>query len=219
MPEKRLRLGIQISGRGSNMQALIAAASDPAFPAEVALVISNKADAAGLQKASAAGILTKVIPHRDFSSREEFDKALDAEHRNAGVDLICNAGFMRVLSPWFVDRWRGRSLNIHPSLLPSFAGTDVHGQVLRSGVRFSGCTVHYVDDGVDQGPIIVQAVVPVLAGDDEDTLATRVLTAEHKAYPLAVRLIAEGRVKIEGNRTLVLGDAQLSETLMLLNPS
>jgi phosphoribosylglycinamide formyltransferase-1 len=192
----KLKLGVLISGRGSNLQALIDAAADLSYPAEIALVISNKADAGGLSRAEAAGIATKVIPHKEFASREAFDAALDKALRDAGVGLVCLAGFMRLLTPGFSQGWRDRLINIHPSLLPSFKGLDSHAQALKAGVRFSGCTVHFVRPEMDAGPIILQAAVPVHDGDDEDRLAARILEAEHKSYPLAVRLIAEGRITV-----------------------
>ena len=192
----RVRTAVLISGRGSNLQALIDAATDPTYPAEIALVISNKADAGGLARAEAAGIATKVIPHKQFASREAFETALDGALREAGVGLVCLAGFMRLLTAGFAEGWHDRLINIHPSLLPSFKGLDSHAQALAAGVRFSGCTVHFVRPEMDAGPIILQAAVPVHDGDDEDGLAARILEAEHKCYPLAVRLIAEGRIRI-----------------------
>jgi phosphoribosylglycinamide formyltransferase 1 len=192
----KLKLGILISGRGSNLQALIDATADPSFPAEIALVISNRADAGGLARAEAAGIATKVIPHKDFASREAFDAALDGALRKAGVGLVCLAGFMRLLTAGFAEGWHDRLINIHPSLLPAFKGLDSHAQALKAGVRFSGCTVHFVRPEMDAGPIIVQAAVPVHDGDDEDRLAARILAAEHKCYRLAVRLMAEGRISV-----------------------
>jgi phosphoribosylglycinamide formyltransferase-1 len=192
----RLKLGVLISGRGSNLQALIDATADPSFPAEIALVISNRTDAGGLARAGAAGIATKVIPHKEFASREAFDTALDTALRQADVGLVCLAGFMRLLTAGFSQGWHDRLINIHPSLLPSFKGLDSHAQALAAGVRFSGCTVHFVRPEMDAGPIILQAAVPVHDGDDEDALAARILEAEHKCYPLAVRLIAEGRISI-----------------------
>jgi phosphoribosylglycinamide formyltransferase-1 len=207
----KLKIGVLISGRGSNLQALIDAARDESYPAEIALVISNKADAAGLARAAAAGIRTEVIPHRQFADRQAFDAALDASLAAAGVGLVCLAGFMRILTPWFAERWRDRLLNIHPSLLPAFKGLDPHAQALAAGVRFSGCTVHFVTPEMDSGPIIVQAAVPVLDGDDEHRLADRILEAEHRCYPLAVRLIAEGRVRVSGQRVLVADAAAPAE--------
>jgi phosphoribosylglycinamide formyltransferase-1 len=192
----KLKLGVLISGRGSNLQALIEAVTDPTYPAEIALVISNRADAAGLARAEAAGIPTKVIPHKQYATREDFDSALTAALREADVGLVCLAGFMRLLTAGFAEDWHDRLINIHPSLLPSFKGLNSHAQALAAGVRFSGCTVHFVRPEMDAGPIILQAAVPVHDGDDEDALAARILTAEHRCYPLAVKLIAEGRVRV-----------------------
>jgi phosphoribosylglycinamide formyltransferase-1 len=213
---EKLKLGFLISGRGSNLQALIDATSEPGFPAEIALVISNKADAGGLDRAKEAGIATKVIPHKEFANREAFDTALDATLRAAGVELVCLAGFMRLLTAGFAESWHDRLINIHPSLLPSFKGLDSHGQALKAGVRFSGCTVHFVRPEMDAGPIILQAAVPVLDGDDEDALAARILEAEHRCYPLAVRLIAEGRISLENEIVRVAG-GRFAEA-PLLNP-
>jgi len=192
----KLKLGVLISGRGSNLQALIDAAADPAYPAEIALVISNRADAGGLDRAKAACIPTKVIPHTEYATREDFDSALTATLRAADVGLVCLAGFMRLLTAGFAEDWHDRLINIHPSLLPSFKGLNSHAQALAAGVRFSGCTVHFVRPEMDAGPIILQAAVPVHDGDDEDALAARILTAEHRCYPLAVKLIAEGRIRV-----------------------
>ena len=215
----RLRLGVLISGRGSNLQALIDAAADPAFPAEIALVLSNRADAYGLERAAQAGIATAVVSHRDFpGDKPAFEAAMDAALRAAGVELVCLAGFMRLLSPWFVEAWHDRLINIHPSLLPSFKGLDTHQRALDAGVRVHGCTVHYVRSEMDVGPIIVQAAVPVLADDDSHSLADRVLAQEHRAYPLAVRLIAEGRVRVADERVRIEGHAPGGDTV-LLNPA
>jgi phosphoribosylglycinamide formyltransferase-1 len=194
----KLRLGVLISGRGSNLQALIDACADPAFPAEIALVVSNVASAGGLDRAAAAGIPTRVIAHRGFASRAEFDAALSAALRAADIGLVCLAGFMRLLTAGFVAEWHDRLINIHPSLLPSFKGIHVHERVLEAGVRLTGCTVHYVRAEMDDGPIIVQAAVPVLPGDAVADLEARVLRAEHLCYPAAVRLIAEGRATVDG---------------------
>jgi phosphoribosylglycinamide formyltransferase-1 len=198
----RARVGILISGRGSNMRSLIAAATEPAYPAAIALVISNVGNAEGLKYAAAAGIPTKVIPHKAYASREEFDRALDAALAEAGVEIVCLAGFMRILSDWFARQWEGRVVNIHPSLLPLFKGTHVHEQVLHAGVRVSGCTVHFVVPELDAGPIIAQAAVPVEIGDTPETLAARVLVEEHKLYPAALKLLAEGRVRLKGGQVL-----------------
>lgn len=212
----RLKLGILISGRGSNMQALIEACRAPDYPAEVALVISNEPDAAGLAHAAQAGIAVKTIDHRDFQDRETFDAALDRALAGAGVELVALAGFMRLLSAGFVQRWRDRLINIHPSLLPAFKGLDVHRRVLAAGVRISGCTVHFVRPEMDQGPIIVQAAVPVGPDDTEASLAARVLASEHRIYPLAVRLIATGKATVTGE-TVRLADTPVA-TDGLINP-
>jgi phosphoribosylglycinamide formyltransferase-1 len=203
----RLKVAVLISGRGSNLQALIDACAKPGFPTEIVLVISNRADAAGLQRAAEARIATAVIPHRDYPSREAFDAALTAALERARIDLVCLAGFMRLLTPGFVEHWRDRLINIHPSLLPSFPGLDTHARALTQGVRFTGCTVHFVRAEMDNGPIIVQASVPVLQGDTAEKLAARVLAAEHRAYPLALKLIGEGKVKVVGERAEIAGAA------------
>ena len=213
----RLRVGVLISGRGSNLQALIEATSDPAYPAEIALVVANQPDAGGLQRARSVGIRTEIINHRAFNAKQGFEASIDAALRGAKVELVCLAGFMRILTPWFVERWRDRLINIHPSLLPAFKGLDTHERVLATGARFTGCTVHFVRPDVDDGPIIVQAVVPVMPGDNPDTLAARVLGAEHRCYPLAVRLIAEGRVQIRDDRADIRHAAAPAE-VMMFNP-
>ncbi len=197
---ERLRLAALISGRGSNLQALIDTCRAADFPAEIRLVISNRPNAAGLDYAAQAGIDALVIDHTDFPDRTTFEKRLDCCLHDAGIELVCLAGFMRLLTAEFVGSWRNRLVNIHPSLLPAFRGTKVHERVIAAGVRISGCTVHYVRPEVDSGPIILQAAVPVHQSDDPNTLAERVLRAEHQTYPQAVRLIAEGRVNIEGDR-------------------
>jgi phosphoribosylglycinamide formyltransferase 1 len=192
----RLRLGLLISGRGSNLQALIDACAAPDFPAAIVLVISNKPDAAGLVRAKRAGIATSTISHREPG----FEDALDGALRGAAVELVCLAGFMRVLSADFVGRWHDRLINIHPSLLPAFPGLDTHRRALEAGVKVAGCTVHFVRAEIDAGPIILQEQVLVLPGDTEASLAARVLEAEHRIYPQAVRLIAEGRVTVRDER-------------------
>lgn len=196
MTEKS-KVGVLISGRGSNLRSLIEACADASFPAEIVLVISNVAGAGGLTYASDAGIPFKVIPHKTFSSREAFDAAVDAALNDAGVDLVCEAGFMRIHNEGFVRKWQRRIINIHPSLLPSFKGTHVHEQAIAAGVKMSGCTVHFVAAEVDSGPIIAQSAVPVLEGDTPESLAARVLEEEHKLYPLALRLVVEGRVRAD----------------------
>jgi phosphoribosylglycinamide formyltransferase-1 len=209
-----MRLGVLISGRGSNLQALMAACAGPAYPAEIPIVISDRADAAGLVRAAAAGIPTVVVAH---PSRGAFAAAVDACLREAQVDLVCLAGFMRLLDHGFVGEWRDRMVNIHPSLLPAFPGLHAQRQALVAGVRFAGCTVHFVRPEVDTGPIIAQAVVPVCPGDDEQRLAARILAAEHRLYPFSVRLVAEGRTRISGG-TVEIKDWQVPE-LAALNPN
>jgi phosphoribosylglycinamide formyltransferase 1 len=213
----RVRTAVLISGRGSNLAALIAACARPDSPAEIALVISNRPHAAGLQHAAAAGIATKVIDHHPFQAREEFDRAVSEALEASDIRLVCLAGFMRLLSPWFTERWRDRVLNIHPSLLPAFPGLDTHRRALAAGVRFSGCTVHFVRAALDAGPIIVQGVVPVHRDDTPETLADRVLLAEHRCYPLALHLAASGRARIEGEQVRIDG-AAAPETIVI-NPA
>ena len=201
----KLRLGILISGRGSNMRALIDACADSAYPAQIVVVISNVPEAPGLAHAAAAGIATVVIDHKAYAERSAFDDALHAALLSRKVDLVCLAGFMRLLTEAFVDRWRDRLVNIHPSLLPAFRGLRVHERVIAYGARFSGCTVYFVRPVMDDGPIIVQAVVAVQADDDPERLAARVLAEEHRIYPLAVRLIAEGRARVIDERVVIAG--------------
>jgi phosphoribosylglycinamide formyltransferase-1 len=196
MAEKRVkkRVAVLISGRGSNMVALIEAAKAPDYPAEIVLVVSNRPDASGLARAREAGIATALVDHKTFGKdREAFEHALDAQMATHRIDLICLAGFMRLLTPWFVTRWSGRMLNIHPALLPQFKGLDTHRRALEAGVLRHGATVHFVGVEMDAGPIITQDSVPVLPGDTEKTLAARVLELEHRIYPQALRLVAEGQ--------------------------
>ena len=180
------KIAILISGRGSNMRALVEAAQKKNFPAKIVMVASNKPQAAGLDYAQQHDIPTAIIDHRRFEDRETFEHALDDVLRNAGIDLICLAGFMRVLTPWFISRWQGRLINIHPAILPSYKGLHTHERALADGVKIHGCTVHHVVPEVDAGPIIAQAGVPVLENDTPDTLGARVLAAEHRLYPLAL---------------------------------
>jgi phosphoribosylglycinamide formyltransferase-1 len=201
----KLKLAVLISGRGSNLQALIDACKDTRFPAEIVLVISNNPDASGMSRAVTEGIPVLAINHRLFKSRAEFDEQMTMAMENSGVELVCLAGFMRLLSDQFCQHWHNRMINIHPSLLPSFKGLDVHQAALDAGVRFSGCTVHYVRPEMDSGPIIIQAAVPILPGDTADKLATRILAEEHRIYPEAVRLIATNNVRIEDNRAIISG--------------
>ncbi len=203
----RKRVAILISGRGSNMAALIAAAQADGYPAEIALVISNRPDGTGLAVAQAAGVKTAVVDHAPFGSdRAEFERAVQAQLTAERIELVCLAGFMRRLTPWLVTEWDGRMLNIHPALLPAFKGLDTHARALAAGVKIHGATVHFVAPEVDSGAIVVQGAVPVLAGDDEASLAARVLKIEHRIYPLALRWLAAGRLRIVDGRCLVDGD-------------
>lgn len=196
----RTRTAILISGRGSNMVSLIEAARAPDHPAEIALVLSNRPDAGGLARAQEAGIATVALDHKAFPDRESFEQAMDVALAEAGIELVCLAGFMRVLTPWFVRRWEGRMINIHPSLLPLFRGTRTHEQVLEAGMRVHGCTVHFVVPELDAGPIIAQACVPVHPGDDPAVLAERVLVEEHRIYPQALADVASGRAALRDGR-------------------
>jgi phosphoribosylglycinamide formyltransferase-1 len=196
------RVAILISGRGSNMVSLLDAARSRDFPASIALVVSNRPDAAGLDKARLAGIEALVLDHKAYASRETFEKALDAALIDHGIDFICLAGFMRVLTPWFVERWAGRMLNIHPSLLPLFRGTHTHERALAEGVLVHGCTVHFVVPELDAGPIVAQAAVPVVPGDTPESLAARVIVQEHILYPQALRMVCSGAARLEGNRVV-----------------
>jgi phosphoribosylglycinamide formyltransferase 1 len=198
----RRRMGVLISGRGSNMVSLVEATKAPDYPAVVAVVVANRPEAAGLEGARAAGIETVVIDHKAYSSREGFEEALDAALAERSLELICLAGFMRVLTPWFVARWAGRVLNIHPSLLPLFRGTGTHERALAAGVLVHGCTVHYVVPDLDAGPIVAQAAVPVIPGDTAESLAERVLAQEHVVYPRAVRMICSGEAHLAGGRVV-----------------
>ncbi len=187
----RLRVAVLISGRGSNMASLLEAAADPAYPAEIALVLSNRPEAPGLARAAAAGVEALAIDHRPFGrDRAAHEAAIDDALRARRIGLVCLAGYMRLLTPLLVGRWAGRMLNIHPSLLPAFPGLDTHARALAAGVKLHGCTVHRVTDIMDDGPILAQAAVPVLPGDDEAALAARVLAQEHLLYPRALRLAA-----------------------------
>jgi phosphoribosylglycinamide formyltransferase-1 len=190
------RVAILISGRGSNMRALIEAAKEKDYPAEIVLVLSNIADAGGLEFARKHDIPTEVIDHTKFPSREIFDNAMDVALKAANVEIVALAGFMRLLSPRFVESWRGRMINIHPSLLPAYKGLHTHKRAIEAGEKFHGCTVHFVTPELDDGPTILQAKVPLLPGDAEDALAARVLEQEHKIYPQALRLVAEGKAKL-----------------------
>ena len=198
----RKRVGVLISGRGSNLQALINACKKRDYPAEIVMVISNVHQAQGLLRAEAALIPTLTVNHKDFPSREAFETILDTGLNEAGVEILCNAGFMRLLTPEFVARWRDRHLNIHPSLLPAFRGLHTHERVIAAGCKISGCTVHFVRPEMDEGPIVAQAAVPVLAGDTPESLGARVLETEHRLYPHALALVASGAVSVQGERVI-----------------
>lgn len=214
----RKRVAVLISGRGSNLASLLEAAREPDHPAALTLVISNRPAAPGLARAEAAGLPTRVIDHQAFGTRLAFERALDRALDESGIELVCLAGFMRVLTPWFVERWSGRMLNIHPSLLPSFKGLHTHAQALAAGVLVHGCTVHFVVPDLDSGPIVAQAAVPVHPGDDEATLAARVLEQEHRLYPLALALVAGERARLEGGRT-VFADVHALGSAALISPA
>ncbi len=196
-------VAVLISGGGTNLQALIDACAEDDFPANIKLVISNNPRAKGLERAKKAGISTKVINHRDYETREDFDDQIHEALNECGVKLICLAGFMRILDARFVNRWRNRMLNIHPSLLPSFKGLHTQERALEAGVRFTGCTVHFVNPELDDGPIITQAAIAINPDDTAETLATKVLEKEHIIYPQALKLVAEGRVRVVGNRVTI----------------
>ena len=210
----RKRTAVLISGRGSNMTSLIAAAQDADFPAEIALVLSNRPDAAGLATASAKGIATAAIDHKLHPGREAFEAEMQKVLEVHRIDFICLAGFMRLLTASFVERWTGRMINIHPAILPSYKGLHTHERALADGVKLHGATVHYVVPEMDAGPIIVQAAVPVLDSDTPDTLGARVLGQEHVIYPLALKLAASGRVRIVDGRVVGAGDTGASPALV-----
>jgi len=210
------RVGILISGRGSNMSALAEAARGNDYPAAIALVISNRPDALGLERAKAAGIKTLVIDHRAYTTREAFDMAVEAALLGDGVELVCHAGFMRIQSEAFAARWLGRQLNIHPSLLPAFKGLHPHKQALDAGVRISGCTVHFVTPELDSGPVVAQAAVAVHEGDTPETLGDRILVAEHRLYPFALRLVASGSARLENGR--VMFKSSINQANFLFSP-
>ena len=198
-----LAVGVLASGRGSNLQALLDACAARGFPARIAVVLSDREQAPALERAAAANVAGVFVNPKDFADRAAYDAALASELRGRGVGLVCLAGFMRLLSPGFVGAFRGRMLNIHPSLLPAFPGLHAQRQALDHGVKVAGATVHFVDEGLDSGPIVLQAVVPVEPGDTEATLSARILVEEHRLYPAAVRLFAEGRLEIVGRRVIV----------------
>ena len=210
----RRRVAVLISGRGSNLAALIAACRAPDYPAGICLVGSNRPEAGGLELAARAGIPTMVVDHRAYRIKADFEAALNTALREAGADLVCLAGFMRLLSPAFVESWRDRLLNIHPSLLPAFPGLRTHERALEAGVTIHGATVHFVRAETDQGPIVAQGAVAVLPGDTVETLAARVLKIEHRLYPLALRLVASGAASVVGERVHLVSDADAEAALL-----
>jgi len=213
MTRKKVRTAILISGRGSNMQALVEAAQADDYPAEIVLIASNRPDAAGLEWAKARGLPTLAIDHKRYASRDAFEAALQNALTAAETELVALAGFMRLMTSDFVEHWRDRMINIHPSLLPSFKGLHTHERALAVGVKIAGCTVHFVRTEMDEGPIIGQAAVPVLSGDDPDTLAARVLAAEHRLYPASLKLVASGQVRVDGEKTVISQTSNLSSPI------
>ena len=211
---EKLKLAVLISGRGSNLQALITACADPTYPAEIVLVASNRAEAMGIERAANANLPTLVINHQNFANRVDFDRKMTTSMADAGVELVCLAGFMRLLSEEFVNYWRDRLINIHPSLLPAFKGLNVQARAIAAGAKFSGCTVHYVRQEMDEGPIICQAVVPIYQDDDTNALTARILTQEHLIYPQAVRWIAEKRVSINNEKVELDRPIQSNHTII-----
>ena len=209
-----LPLGVLISGGGTNLQAIIDAIADGQLPAEIRLVVSNRHDAYGLSRAERHGIPSAVLPHRGYPSRRAFEAALISTLRERGVELVVLAGFMRLLSPFFIRAFPQRIVNIHPGLLPAFPGLHAQRQALERGVRIAGATVHFVDEEMDHGPIICQAAVPVHPDDTEDSLSARILTQEHRIYPHAIRLFAEGRLEVRGRSVVVRDEVCLSDGLL-----
>ncbi len=214
---RKTRTSILISGRGSNMMALVEAARSPLYPAEIVCVISNRPDAAGLQWAAKHGIPAIGLDHKQFATRSAFEAKLHTTLLEYGTELICCAGFMRMLTGGFIDRWRDRLLNIHPSLLPAFPGLDTHERAIEAGVRIAGCTVHFMRLEMDSGPIVGQAAVPVLSGDTADDLAARVLAAEHHLYPAALAAVASGRARVSNEKIFL--DEDINQSLALYSPA
>ncbi|NVD38381.1 phosphoribosylglycinamide formyltransferase [Ensifer sp. HO-A22] len=215
----RKKVVVFISGGGSNMLALAKAAGEPGFPAEIVAVIADKADAGGLAKAAALGIPTHAFLRKNFDSKDAHEAAILAELDRLSPDIICLAGYMRLLSATFIQRHEGRIINIHPSLLPLFPGLHTHQRAIDAGMKVAGCTVHFVTEGMDEGPIVAQAVVPVVDGDTADALAARVLTVEHRTYPMALRLLAEGKVRMEGGRVVTRDVEPSPASSILISPA
>jgi len=215
---RQVPIGVLISGGGTNLQAIIDAIEAKKLDAEICVVLSNQADAYGLARAKQHGIATAVLDHKSFASREDYDQAVVDVLRARGAELVILAGFMRLLSPVFIKAYSNRIMNIHPSLLPSFPGLHVQKKALDHGVRFAGCTVHFVNEECDEGPIIIQAVVPVYPDDDEATLAARILKQEHRIYPRAIQLYAEGQLHVTGRKVLVDGLTRDESPVLVLPP-
>jgi phosphoribosylglycinamide formyltransferase-1 len=211
---RKTRVAVLISGRGSNMRALVEAAQAADYPAEIVLVLANTASAEGLAYAKAHDIATAAVEHKAFADRETFERAVQAKLAEHGAELVCLAGFMRVLTAWFVEQWRGKMLNIHPALLPSYRGLHTHERALADGVKIHGATVHFVVPEMDAGPIVAQAAVPVLDEDTPDTLAARVLAQEHRIYPLALDLVTRGAARIDGPRVRIEAEGAAPEALV-----
>ncbi len=214
---RRLKLGVMISGNGSNLQTLIDACENPDYPAEITIVVSNRPDAFGLERAESAGLPAIMVDHKTFDNRTDFEDTVHNILKDHGVQLVCLAGFMRLLGTDFVNRWKDRMINIHPSLLPSYKGLNTYVRALEDGVRFAGCTIHYVRPEMDNGPIIMQAAVPIAQDDTPETLATRIQGYEHKIYPEAVRYIATGAVRVSGNK-VIFGDPTMIPSKGLISP-
>ncbi|TNE66961.1 MAG: phosphoribosylglycinamide formyltransferase [Alphaproteobacteria bacterium] len=215
---RKLRLGVMISGNGSNLQALIDAAAAADYPARIVVVISNRPDAYGLERARKAGIDAICIDHKDFDAREPFEDRIHEVLSEHKVQLVCLAGFMRLLTPGFVNRWRDRMINIHPSLLPSYKGLHTHDRAIEDGVRFAGCTIHYVRAEMDNGPILMQAAIPIANGETPDSLAAKIHTYEHRMYPAAVKLIAEGKARVSAGKVVFADDVAMPDE-GLVSPS
>jgi phosphoribosylglycinamide formyltransferase-1 len=211
---RKTRVAVLISGRGSNMRALVEAAQAPDYPAEIVLVLANTAAAEGLAFAQARGIATAAVEHKAFADRETFERAVQAKLVEHGAELVCLAGFMRVLTAWFVEQWRGKMLNIHPALLPSYRGLHTHERALADGVKIHGATVHFVVPEMDAGPIVAQAAVPVLDEDTPETLSARVLAQEHRIYPLALDRVARGAATVEGVRVRIAAEGPAAGALI-----
>ena len=208
---RKLRLGVMISGSGTNLQALIDACASDTFPAVIEVVISNRPDAKGLDRARDAGIKAVCLDHKTYDDRPAFEDAIHECLSDHKVQLVCLAGFMRLLGANFVGRWKDRMINIHPSLLPSYKGLHTHARALEDGVKFAGCTIHYVRPEMDNGPIIMQAAIPIAPDETEESLIAKTLSYEHRMYPAAVKLIAEGKVRVSGNKVAVMEDVELPE--------